>query len=121
MDTSALRRAAEEFAALLSEAAEGDLALPAGERTVGDLAQNLTARTLALAAGVGAPATPVPAPTRSDGDGGGFDRPFRSAVRALESAAAAAPSSMPAPAALATLEGDIAEGARRIGRALQLG
>ncbi len=119
MDTSALRRAAEEFAALLSEAAEGDLALPAGECTVGEVAQHLTARALALADEVGAPATPAPAPTRADGDGGGFDRPFRSAVRALESAAAA-PSSTPAPAALATLEGDIVEGSRRIGRALQL-
>jgi len=121
MDTSDLHRATEDLAALLSEAAEADLAAPAGERTVGDIAQSLAARARALAAEIDARAPVAPAPRSSDRDGGGFERPLRYAVRSLESVvAAAAPLDRTASAALADLARDVEEGAVLVGRALGL-
>ncbi|TWS26152.1 hypothetical protein FK268_02585 [Tsukamurella sputi] len=120
MDTADLHRATEEFAAFLSEAAEADLAAPAGECTVGQLAGSLTARAQALAAEIDPGAPAAPAPRSSDRDGGGFERPLRYAVRSLTSAAAAAPLDEATRAALTDLVRDVEDGAALVGRALGL-
>lgn len=128
MDTADLDRAAREYAALLSEAAAADLAAPAGKRTVGGLTDDLIGRVahLATALGAGPPSPDDAAEGVSDGMGspdlygGGFERPFRRAIRRLGTAAESAPSDPRTATDLAALTGDIDAGARALGRALGL-
>ncbi|MGC5023837.1 hypothetical protein ACLQ3K_03700 [Tsukamurella sp. DT100] len=129
MDTADLDRAAREYAALLSEAAAADLAASVGKSTVGGLTDDLIGRAalLATALGAGPPPTPDGAVGAESGDagppdlyGGGFELPFRRAIRRLGSAARGAPSDPRAAADLAALTRDIDAGARALGRALGL-
>ncbi|MEC4611664.1 hypothetical protein [Tsukamurella tyrosinosolvens] len=121
MDTSDLERAVREYAAVLSEAAEADLAAPVGERTVGGLTGELAARASALAGALGAAAGPDGAPGPPDSYGGGFDLPFRRALRRLAAAAGAAPSDPGTECELADLTGAVEDGAGALTRALGLG
>lgn len=129
MDTVDLDRAARDYAALLSEAAAADLAAPAGEHTVGGLTDDLIGRIAQLATALGAGPSPSPdgaAEGASGGGGspdlygGGFERPFRRAIRRLGLAAESAPSDPRAATDLAALTRDIDAGARALGRALGL-
>ncbi|NMD54713.1 MULTISPECIES: hypothetical protein [Tsukamurella] len=121
MDTSDLDRAAGEYAAVLSEAAEADLATPVGDRTVGDLTDQLTARASALGAALGAGQPPLDGAAPLDAYGGGFERPFRRAVRRLASAAAGASPDEAARAEIAALVRAVDDGAIAVSRALGLG
>lgn len=121
MDTADLDRAAREYEAVLSEAAVADLAALVGDRGVGALTEELIGRVSTLATALGAGPPPTPAGAGSpDLYGGGFERPFRRAVRRLGSAARGAPSDPRAEADLAGLTRDIDAGAKALGLALGL-
>lgn len=121
MDASDLDRAAQEYAAALSEAGQADLATPAGQHTVGGLTEALIARVSALAAALGtAPPAPDGASGPPDAYGGGFERPFRRAARILSAAVAGAPSEPGAERELADLVRAVDAAAVAVSRAMGL-
>ncbi|GAA1008993.1 hypothetical protein GCM10009551_091140 [Nocardiopsis tropica] len=89
MESSELQRAAQEFAAVVSEATDADLAVRVGDRTIGELLERLSDRSEALAAELGAHVPPSGCAVAPDHFyGGGHERRYRRAARLLESAAA---------------------------------
>ena len=121
MDVSDLATAAHECAAVLSEAAEGDLAALVGDRTVGDLIDELVTRASALGAALGAgPPVLDGAPEAPDPYGGGLEQPLRRSVGRVLAAAGGGPSDPRAVADLADLARDLAAAAAGIARALGL-
>lgn len=121
MDVSELDRAARACAAVVSEVTEGDLAALAGDRTVGDLIDELVTRASALGTALGAgPPVPDGAPEPPDAYGGGLERPLRRSVRRLVIAAGGGPSDPRVEAGLADLTRDLAAAAAAISGALGL-